>query len=394
MCTTGNDLLTFHAAQKLVFRRISRLRANHDAAPTSLRSTHPKMRCSRANYSQRTIVINRKEIDLCSDHYFINSRRALAHAGYNPRVLYQIFQRHDAVLCGMKYVLDLLWDTSSDVEIYGLKDGERVAPKEPVMHLIGPAQEIIVYETLYLGLLARMTKVCTNVRIAVEAAAGKPVLFFPARFDIPEAQEYDGYAAKIGGCAGASTAAEARAFNSPPVGTMPHALIAAYKGNTVAACLALADALPQEPIWALVDFVNDSAQTAVDCFLALRQRGARLTGVRLDTSQDLVDASLARIGNSEHGVTEALVFEVRHRLDEVGGHDVQIAVSGGFTAEKIRRFEAAHVPVNVYAVGERFFAGSIPFTSDIVGYYEGEKLVPCAKVGREFRENPRFQRLK
>jgi hypothetical protein len=28
MCTTGNELLTFHAAQKLVFRRISRLRAN------------------------------------------------------------------------------------------------------------------------------------------------------------------------------------------------------------------------------------------------------------------------------------------------------------------------------------------------------------------------------
>jgi nicotinate phosphoribosyltransferase len=355
---------------------------------------HPKMPGCSVKYPLRTIVINRKEIDLYSDHYFVNSRQALAHAENNPRVLYQIFQRHDAVLCGMKYVLDLLSQTSSEVAIYGLEDGEKIAPKEPVMHLIGPAQELLPYETLYLGLLARMTKVCTNVRSAVEAAAGKPVLFFPARFDIPEAQEYDGYAAKVGGCAGASTAAEARAFNAPAVGTMPHALIAAYKGDTVAACLALADALPQEPIWALVDFVNDSAQTAVDCFFALRKRGHRLTGVRLDTSQDLVDASLARLGNSEHGVTEALVIEVRRRLDEAGAREVQIAVSGGFTADKIRRFESAHVPVNVYAVGERFFTGSIPFTSDIVGYYEGEKFIPCAKIGREFRENPRFQRLK
>jgi nicotinate phosphoribosyltransferase len=347
----------------------------------------------RAIRAQRTIVINRKEIDLYSDHYFVNSREALIHAGYNPRVLYQVFQRHEAVLCGMKYVLDLLAGTS-EVAIHGLKDGEKIAPKEPVMHLVGPARELLVYETLYLGLLARMTRVCTNVRTVVDAAAGKPVLFFPARFDIPETQECDGYAAKIGGCAGASTAAQARAFNSSAVGTMPHALIAAYKGDTVAACVALADALPHEPIWALVDFVNDSPQTAVDCFLALRERGRRLSGVRLDTSQDLVDLSLGRLGKAEHGVTEALVFEVRRRLDEVGGHDVQIAVSGGFTVEKIRRFEAAHVPVDVYAVGEHFFSGSVPFTSDIVGYYEGEKFVPCSKVGREFQENPRFQRLK
>src|SRR4051794_7020886 len=143
---------------------------------------HPKMPSGTAIYSQRTIVINRKEIDLYSDHYFVNSREALAHAGYNPRVLYQVFQRHDAVLCGMKYVLDLLSQTSSEVEIHGLNDGEKIAPKESVMHIIGPAQELLVYETLYLGLLARMTKVCTNVRSAVEAATGKPVLFFPARF--------------------------------------------------------------------------------------------------------------------------------------------------------------------------------------------------------------------
>src|SRR3954471_25069748 len=124
---------------------------------------HPKMPCSPANYSQRTIVINQKEIDLYSDHYFVNSRHALAHAGNNPRVLYQVFQRNDAVFCGMKYVLDLLSQTSSEVEIHGLNDGEKIAPNEPVMQLIGPAQELLVYETLYLGLLARMTKVCTNV---------------------------------------------------------------------------------------------------------------------------------------------------------------------------------------------------------------------------------------
>ena len=54
------------------------------------------------------------------------------------------------------------------------------------MHISGPAQALFELETIYLGLLSRMTKVATNVREAVNAASPKPVLFFPARFDVPE----------------------------------------------------------------------------------------------------------------------------------------------------------------------------------------------------------------
>ncbi len=308
--------------------------------------------------------------------------------------MYQVFQRNEALLCGMKYVLELMSALGADVEIMGLEDGAQIAPLEPVMHIRGPAAALLVYETVYLGLLARMTKVATNVGAAVEAAGGKPVLFFPARFDIPEAQEYDGYAAKIGGCAGASTEMESIAFGVPAVGTMPHALIAAMKGDTVAASLALADTLPGEPVWALVDFENDSVRTSVAVLKAFQQRGLKLAGVRLDTSQDLVDESLQRLGLEERGVTEALVKEVRQALDDAGGRKVKIAVSGGFSDEKIRRFEKAQAPVDVYAVGERFFRGSVPFTSDVVGYYESGNFVPCAKVGRELRQNSKFKRLK
>ncbi len=329
-----------------------------------------------------------------TDHYFINSEIACKHAGVNRRVLYQVFQRENAILCGMKYVMELLARTSTHVEVFGLKDGDRIAPKETVMHISGPIQELLVLETIYLGILARMTRVATNVRTAVEAAGGKPVLFFPARFDIPEAQEYDGYAALVGGAYGASTEAEAAAFGKKAVGTMPHALIAAFQGSTVDAALAFSEALPGEPLWALVDFENDSAKTAVEVFKALRAKGRNLDGVRLDTSQDLVDKSLERKGTSVHGVQPELVIEVRRQLDAAGGQSVKISVSGGFSAEKIRSFEEQRVPVDVYAVGERFFRGSIPFTSDIVGYYEGEQFVPCAKVGREYRPNPRLQRLK
>ena len=89
----------------------------------------------------------------------------------------------------------------------------------------------------------------------------------------------------IGGAAGASTAAGATAYGKPAVGTLPHALIAAFDGDTVRATLALAEACPNEPIWSLIDFENDSARTAVEVFRAFRERDLKLSGVRLDTSQ-------------------------------------------------------------------------------------------------------------
>jgi nicotinate phosphoribosyltransferase len=329
-----------------------------------------------------------------TDRYFTNSRKASEHQGYTPLVLYQVFQRHDAILCGVKYVLQLFSAFGDEVQLYGLEDGNSIASSESVLHIIGPCDKLFELETIYLGLLARMTRVATAVRRAVEVANGKPILFFPARFDVPEVQEYDGYAAKIGGAIGASTEEQAASFPNKALGTMPHALIAAYKGDTAAAALALSDACPNEPIWALVDFTNDSPAEAVRTFKAFKERGKKLTGVRVDTSQDLVDQSLQRKGLDLHGVVPELVRELRRQLDDVGGQEVKITVSGGFTPEKIQAFEEARLPVDVYAVGEYFLKGSNAFTSDIVAYYEGEQRILCAKVGREFKDNPRFKRLK
>jgi nicotinate phosphoribosyltransferase len=330
-------------------------------------------------------------IERFTDRYFLNAQSACKHAGENRRVLYQVFQRDHSVLCGMKYVRPLL-DDLSDVTIDALDDGAEIEPLDTVMHIAGPIVTLLPYETIYLGLLARMTRIATNVRAAVREANGKPVLFFPARFDVPEVQEYDGYASMIGGAAGASTAAGAAPFGKRAVGTMPHAMIAVFDGDTVRATLALADACPNEPIWSLVDFENDCARTSVEVYRAFRERGLTLAGVRLDTSQSLVDEGLRREGIEERGVTPALVRLVRKALDEAGGREVKIAVSGGFTAEKVRNFEAVKTPVDVYAIGESFFRRSVPFTSDIVGYWRGENFEPCAKQGRSLNPNPKLKR--
>ena len=58
-------------------------------------------------------------------------------------------------------------------------------------------------------------------------------MFFPARHDHWLVQTGDGYAAHIAGAIGVSTDAQASWWGSEGIGTVPHALIAAYGGDTV-----------------------------------------------------------------------------------------------------------------------------------------------------------------
>jgi nicotinate phosphoribosyltransferase len=249
-------------------------------------------------------------------------------------------------------------------------------------------------ETLYLGTLARRTLVTTNVVRVLQAAKPKPVIFMPARHDHWRIQTGDGYAAYIAGqiCGapvGVTTDEQASWWGGRGVGTVPHSLIAAYEGDTVAAAEAFADWAPDDfNVTVLVDFENDSVKTALE---VAERLGPRLWGVRLDTSESLVDRSLwEEMGDFKPtGVNEQLVLKVRDALDDAGFAHVKIVVSGGFDVEKITRFESAGVPVDAYGIGSSLIRGANDFTADIV-MTDGR---PTAKVGRRVRLNPRLERV-
>jgi nicotinate phosphoribosyltransferase len=136
----------------------------------------------------------------------------------------------------------------------------------------------------------------------------------------------------------------------------------------------------------LVDFENDSVATALEVARAL---GPRLWGVRLDTSESLVDRGLwDELGDFRPtGVNERLVRNVRDALDRDGFERVKIVVSGGFTVEKISEFEERGVPVDSYGVGSSLIRGSNDFTADVV-LTDGR---PSAKAGRRYRPNERLE---
>jgi nicotinate phosphoribosyltransferase len=200
-------------------------------------------------------------------------------------------------------------------------------------------------------------------------------------------QEGDGYAARIAGAVGVSTDAQASWWASEGIGTVPHALIAAYEGDTVLATRKFAEQMaPSVRLISLVDFHNDCVATSVAVAHAL---GSRLYAVRLDTSETMVDRSLlGEMGDFRPtGVNPQLVWNVRRGLDEAGHREVRIVVSGGFTVEKIQEFEKLGVPVDGYGVGSSLFQGKFDFTADVV-LLEGH---PGAKAGRRYRPNPRLE---
>ena len=327
-----------------------------------------------------------------SDKYFVRAREILLADRYRPRVTMQVFGKAQAFLGGVDEAIAILrlcaieWP---ELEVHALHEGDEIEPWETVLLIEGPYDAFAHLETLYLGVLARRTRVGTNTRRVVEAAAPKEIMFFPARHDHWLVQTGDGYAAHVAGAIGVSTDAQASWWGSQGVGTVPHALIAAYGGDTVLATRKFAERIgPEVRLISLVDFQNDCVRTSVEVAQAL---GDRLYGVRLDTSEMLVDRSLwHQMGTFKPtGVNPQLVWNVRRALDQAGFPAVKIVVSGGFTVEKIRDFERERVPVDGYGVGSSLFQGRFDFTADVV-LVDGR---PCAKVGREYRPNPRLERV-
>lgn len=338
-------------------------------------------------------------------------------------------------------------DTSNKLEVWAVQDGCTVtydgdpSKVRPVLRVRGRYRDFAMLETPTLGILTRSSRVATNVYATFVAARGKPVLFFPARFDLHEVQAADGYAYNIAVQRFnldhekelgpfISTDAQGDWWGGAGGGTVAHAAIASFLGDTAEVMMQFSRILPASiPRIALVDFNNDSVRDSLRVLDAMfaRYRALvdagdkkkaekyRLYGVRLDTSGSLRDVAVPPLGSPtlDLGVTPRLVFYVRQALDSAWERwdlpaawqeaaqqfcrEVKIVVSGGFNPEKIRRFEGLNVPVDVYAVGSYLFNNNgttvTDFTADVVRVKVHDQWVDMAKVGRAACDNPNLQRV-
>ena len=219
--------------------------------------------------------------------------------------------------------------------------------------------------------------------------AGKPILFFPARHDHWLVQTGDGWAAHVAGAIGVSTDAQASWWGGRGIGTVPHALIAAYGGDTVAAAAAFA--------------ARFASRCQRDRPGRLRERlgrarrsrsptaSATTSGACAWTRREPVDVALAdepRRRRSTAASRRARA-QVRAALDDAGHRHVRIVVSGGFDRGEIAALRGRVAPVDAYGVGSSLLRGGNDFTADIVRV-DGQAV---SKVGREERPNDRLERV-
>ena len=342
---------------------------------------------------------------------------------------------------------DTFIDTSAQLEVWAIHDGAMVKSdgnplnSEAVIKVRGRYRDFALLETPSLGVLTRSSRVATNVYETLMAARGKPVLFFPARFDLHEVQAADGYAYnlaierfnmdfshQIGSFV--STDAQGDWWGGAGGGTVAHAAIASFLGDTAEAMMQFSRVLPAHvPRIALVDFNNDSVRDtrrAMEtmfmkyrelCDLNDEAEAAKyiLYGVRLDTSGSLRDVSVEPLGDPalDLGVNPRLVFNVRQGLDSAWEswniptiwkdaareycRNVKIVVSGGFNPDKINKFEKLGVPVDIYAVGSSLFSNNgatvTDFTADVVRLKIHGEWIDMAKIGRRPLANPELERV-
>ena len=335
-------------------------------------------------------------------------------------------------------------ETWQHLEVEAVQDGVisryagNVARVQPVIRVRGRYRDFALLETPTLGALTRGSRIATNVYNTLVAAKGKPVLFFPARFDAHEVQAIDGYAYDIAVkrfnrdygervASYVSTDAQGDWWGGLGGGTIAHAAIACFFGDNVETMLAFATTQDVNiPRIALVDFYNDSVGTSLAVLKAMFERYQaavdegnepqaqkfRLYGVRLDTSSNMRDRSVAPLGDKtlDNGVNPRLVWLVRQALDSAWEswdlpeswreraasycRKVQIVVTGGFDPAKIRRFEELDVPVDIYGVGSSLMSNdshlgtNTDFTVDVVKVKIGEAWIDMAKVGRKASDNP------
>ncbi len=347
--------------------------------------------------------------------------------------------------CAGYFESDRFIETWDSLQVEAVHDGDTVTYSgdplniQPVMRVRGRYRDFALLETPTLGILTRASRVATNVYNTLVAAKGKPVLFFPARFDIHEVQAADGYAYNIAVqrfnhdyqetvTRFVSTDAQGDWWGGAGGGTVAHAAIACFFGDTAEAMLAFSATRPPNiPRIALVDFNNDCVGDSLAVMSTMFARYRELSeageeneakkyilyGVRLDTSGSVRDVCVEPLGDPDLdlGVSPRLVFNVRQAINSAWEgwtvppkwierakeycRQVKIVVSGGFTPEKITRFEKLAVPVDIYAVGSWLFNNNgstvTDFTADVVRAKINGEWRDVAKIGRRACNNVDLQ---
>jgi len=216
-------------------------------------------------------------------------------------------------------------------------EGTIVFPLEPMIRIQGPIVQCQLLETPLLNLMNFPSLIATKAARICRAAQGGPVLEFGLR----RAQGVDGAmtasrSAYIGGCDATSNVLAGRRFGIPVRGTIAHSWVMAFADETEA-FRTYSEVMPNNSVL-LVDTYStiDGVKKAIQVGKGLKEKGYKLSGIRLD-SGDLADLSI----------------KARELLDKNGFPDARIVASNDLDETTIQDLKARHARIDTWGVGTK-----------------------------------------
>ncbi|MGH9457738.1 MAG: nicotinate phosphoribosyltransferase [Thermoanaerobaculia bacterium] len=230
-----------------------------------------------------------------------------------------------------------LGDIRFSCDVDAIPEGTVVFPQEPLVRVSGPLLEAQIVESALLNIINFQSLIATKAARVVHAARGDKVMEFGLR----RAHGFDGAlsasrAAYAGGCAATSHVLAGHVYGIPVAGTLAHSFIMAFDSEDEA-FEAFAGAMPNNAIL-LVDTYDslEGVRKAVAIGRKLREQGAQLAGIRLD-SGDLAYLSI----------------EARRILDEDGFAGASIAASNDLDEHLIESLKEQGAKIDLWGVGTR-----------------------------------------
>lgn len=230
-----------------------------------------------------------------------------------------------------------------DCTVQAVPEGMPVFPREPLLTITGPIDQVQMLETLVLNILNHQSLIATKSRRINFAAGGRPVMEFGARrAQGPDSAVYGTRAAVIGGCGSTSNVLAAQEFGIPVAGTMAHSWVESF-ASELDAFRAWARVYPDNSALLVdtYDVLGSGVPNAITVFRELAAAGHQPVGIRIDS-----------------GDITALAKAARAMLDDAGFPDAKITASNALNEQIITALLQEGAPLDNFGVGEELITSS------------------------------------
>ncbi len=242
-------------------------------------------------------------------------------------------------------------------DVHGYLEGEVFTSLSPILRIEGRFSDLIL-ETLVLSILNYDSGVATKATRVVHAAGGHRLIEMGSRRTNEVAAVAAARAAYVAGFDATSNLAAGMMYGVPTAGTAAHAFVLAHRSEREAFEAQVAAQGPGTTL--LVDTFDVEAGTE----LALDVAGVNLGAIRID-SGDVASSSRRS----------------RKLLDQRGGTNVKITVTGDLDEFVIAELLANDAPIDSFGVGTKLVTGYMPpgFVFKLVAIEDGTSMRPVAK---------------